>query len=59
MAAAKRVALAYQAGVLGGAPRKINHERVLKLRERGLKWREIAGEMGISIASVARILRKR
>jgi hypothetical protein len=59
MTAAKRVALAYQAGVQGGAPRKIDHEKVLKLRERGLKWREIAAELGISMPSVARILREK
>jgi hypothetical protein len=59
MTAAKRVALAYQAGVQGGAPRKIDHEKVLALRDAGKKWREIAERMGISMASVARILKER
>lgn len=59
MTKAKRVALAYQAGIQGGAPIRIDHGRVLKLRAQGLKWREIAVEMGVSIASVARILRER
>jgi hypothetical protein len=59
MTAAKRTALSYQAGVQGGAPRRIDHGKVRALRDAGKKWREIAAEMGISMASVARILRER
>jgi DNA invertase Pin-like site-specific DNA recombinase len=56
MTRAKRVHLAYMAGLQGGAPIRIDHARVRELRELGLKYREIAGQMGISIPSVARIL---
>ena len=56
MTKAKRVALAYQAGLQGGAPIRIDHEKVRALRAQGLKYREIAEQMGISLPSVARIL---
>jgi hypothetical protein len=59
MTKAKRVALAYQAGLKGGAPRQIDHEKVKALRAEGKKYREIAAELGISIPSVSRILRER
>jgi hypothetical protein len=59
MTPAARIARAYNAGKQGGHPVVIDHARVHELRERGLKWREIADEMGISIASVARILKER
>ena len=58
MTKAKRTALAYQAGVKGGKPRTIDHERVRELRKQGLKYREIAAKLGISMPSVARILRE-
>jgi DNA invertase Pin-like site-specific DNA recombinase len=57
MSKAQRTALAYQAGVQGGRPVVIDHERVKALRAEGMKYREIAQEMGISLASVARILK--
>jgi DNA invertase Pin-like site-specific DNA recombinase len=56
MTKAKRVHLAYIAGLQGGAPVRIDHEQVRALREQGLKYREIAKQMKISIPSVARIL---
>jgi hypothetical protein len=59
MTAAKRTALSYAAGLQGGAPRKIDHAKVRELHAAGKKYREIAAELGISMPSVARILRKR
>jgi hypothetical protein len=56
MTKAKRVALAYQAGLQGGAPIRIDHAKVRALGAQGLKYREIAEQMGISIPSVARIV---
>ena len=50
---------AHKAGLKGGAPRKIDHERVRALRAAGKKYREIAAELGISMPSVTRILRRR
>jgi len=48
---------AHKAGLAGGgAPRRIDHTKVRALREQGLKYREIAKQMKISIPSVARIL---
>jgi hypothetical protein len=58
MTKAKRTALAYQAGIKGGKPRTIDHEKVKALRAAGMKHREIAEELGVSMASVARILAK-
>jgi predicted DNA-binding protein (UPF0251 family) len=58
MTKAKRTALAYQSGVKGGAPRRIDHEKVKALRVEGLKHREIAVAMEISMPSVARILKE-
>jgi hypothetical protein len=57
MTKAKRVSLAYQAGVKGGRPRLIDREKMLKLRAAGKLHREIAEEMGVSMATVARILK--
>jgi DNA invertase Pin-like site-specific DNA recombinase len=59
MTKAKRYHLAYVAGVQGGAPRKIDHEKVRELREQGLKYREIAEQLNISMPSVSRILKER
>jgi DNA invertase Pin-like site-specific DNA recombinase len=59
MSKAKRIALAYQAGVQGGAPIRIDHEKVRELRAQGLKYREIAEQMGISVPSVSRIVKER
>jgi len=42
----------------GGAPRKIDHDKVKALRAEGKKHREIAAEMGISMPSVERILQE-
>jgi hypothetical protein len=42
-----------------GRPVVIDHEKVKALRGEGKKYREIAAELGISIASVARILKGR
>jgi hypothetical protein len=50
------VHLAYIAGLQGGAPIRIDHAKVRELRAHGLKYREIAEQMKISIPSVARIL---
>jgi transposase len=50
---------AHKAGLEGGAPRKIDHERVRALRAAGKKYREIAAELGISMPSVTRILREK
>jgi DNA invertase Pin-like site-specific DNA recombinase len=57
MTKAKRVALAYMAGIQGGRPVRIDHARVRALRAQGRKYREIAAQMGISIPSVSRILK--
>ena len=59
MTKAKRVHLAYIAGLQGGRPVVIDHEKVKELRAEGLKLREIAEQMKISIPSVSRILRER
>jgi DNA invertase Pin-like site-specific DNA recombinase len=56
MSKAKRYHIAYMAGIQGGRPVRIDHAKVRELREQGLKYREIAEQMGISIPSVARIL---
>jgi hypothetical protein len=56
MTKAKRTVLAYEAGVQGGAPRKINHNQVRALGAAGLKYREMAAELNTSMPSVARIL---
>jgi transcriptional regulator with XRE-family HTH domain len=37
----------------------MDHERVRELREQGLKYREIAERLGISMPSVAWILKER
>jgi DNA invertase Pin-like site-specific DNA recombinase len=58
MTKAKRVHLAYLAGLQGGAPIRIDHDTVRALRAQGLKYREIAEQMGISIPSVSRILKR-
>ena len=55
----ERKVRAHKAGLKGGAPRKIDHERVRALRAAGKKYREIAAELGISIPSVSRILKER
>lgn len=47
---------AHKAGLEGGAPVRIDHAKVRELRVQGLKYREIAERMGISMASVVRIL---
>ena len=57
MTKAKRVALAYIAGLQGGTPIRIDHAKVRELRAAGLKLREIAVQLGISIPSVSRILK--
>ena len=54
----ERKVRAHKAGLAGGAPRQIDHERVLALRAAGKLYREIAEELGISMPSVARILAK-
>jgi hypothetical protein len=54
----ERKVRAHKAGLAGGAPRRIDHERVLALRAAGKKYREIAAGLGISMPSVARILAK-
>ena len=59
MSKAKRYHIAYMAGIQGGAPRRIDHAKVRALREQGLKYREIADELGISMPSVSRILKKK
>ena len=53
---AKRVHMAYLAGVQGGRPVRIDHAKVVELRDAGRKYSEIAAAMGISLPSVARIL---
>ena len=55
----QRKVRAHKAGLEGGAPRKIDHERVRALRAAGKKYREIAAELGISMPSVTRILKER
>jgi hypothetical protein len=59
MSKAKRYHLAYIAGLQGGAPIRIDHDKVKALRAEGLKLREIAEQMKISIPSVSRILAKK
>jgi DNA invertase Pin-like site-specific DNA recombinase len=52
------LAKARREGRVGGRPRLVlNHARMMQLDEEGYSIREIAGEMGISPASVHRILR--
>ena len=58
MSKAKRYYIAYMAGVQGGRPIVIDHAKVQALRAEGLKHREIAAELGISLPSVYRILAK-
>jgi transposase len=57
MTKAERTALSYAAGVKGGRPRLIDREKMLALRAAGKLQREIAEELGVSMASVARILK--
>ena len=57
MTQAKRTALSYVAGVKGGRPRLIDRERMLELRAAGKLHREISEALGVSMASVARILK--
>jgi hypothetical protein len=59
MTPAARIARAYNAGVEGGRPVVIDHAKVHELRAAGKKHREIAAELNISMASVARILLQR
>jgi hypothetical protein len=59
MSKAKRYHLAYVAGIQGGRPIVIDHARVKALRAEGLKLREIAEQLGISIPSASRILKER
>jgi hypothetical protein len=59
MKPAERTARAWVAGQKGGAPPKIDREKVRELRAEGLKHREIAAAMGISMPSVARILKEK
>ena len=56
---AKRYHMAYMAGIQGGRPVVIDHEKVKALRAEGLKLREIAERMNISIPSASRILREK
>jgi hypothetical protein len=56
MSKAKRYYIAYMAGVHGGRPVTIDHAKVKALREAGLKHREIAGQLKISLPSVYRNL---
>jgi DNA invertase Pin-like site-specific DNA recombinase len=58
MSKAKRYYIAYMAGIQGGRPVRIDHAKVRELRAQGLKYREIAKKLKISIPSVARILAK-
>jgi hypothetical protein len=53
----ERKVRAHEAGIQGGRPIRIDHDKVRELRAQGLKHREIAAELGISLASVARIVR--
>ena len=59
MTPAARIARAYNAGVQGGRKIVIDHAKVLELRAAGKKYREIAAELTISMASVARIVKER
>jgi hypothetical protein len=52
----ERKVRAHKAGLKGGRKIRIDHAKVRELREQGLKYREIAEQMKISIPSVARIL---
>ena len=55
----ERKVRAHNAGLKGGRKIRIDHAKVRVLREQGLKWREIAERMGISMPSVARIVKER
>ena len=55
---AARIAQAYNAGVQGGRPVRIDHAKVLELRDAGEMGREIAADLGISEPSVWRIPRQ-
>ena len=46
-------------GLQGGAPIRIDHAKVLALWEKGLMFRDIAAEFGISMPSVTRFPRER
>ena len=52
----ERKVRAHKAGLKGGRPVVIDHEKVRALRAEGLKLREIAERLNISIPSVARIV---
>jgi hypothetical protein len=58
MTKAKRTAPSYAAGLKGGCPRRIDHERVKALRAEGKKHREIAAELGISMREVGFLVRR-
>jgi hypothetical protein len=59
MTKAKRTALSYAAEMKGGRPRLIDRDKMLKLRAAGKLHQKIAEDFGVSMASVARILRRR
>jgi hypothetical protein len=52
----QRKVRAHKAGLKGGRKVRIDHAKVRELRAQGLKYREIAEQMGISIPSVGRIV---
>jgi DNA invertase Pin-like site-specific DNA recombinase len=49
---------AHNAGLKGGRKIRIDHAKVRELRAQGLKYREIAEQLGISIPSVSRIVKE-
>ena len=53
----ERKVRAHNAGLKGGRKMRIDHAKVRELRAQGLKYREIAEQMCISIPSVSRILK--
>jgi hypothetical protein len=55
MTAAERKARAIHAGMAGGRPRTIDHERVMALRAEGKTLAEVAAAMRCSASTVSRI----
>jgi DNA invertase Pin-like site-specific DNA recombinase len=56
MTAAERKARAKVAGMAGGRPQRVNHERVIALRTAGKSLAEVAAACRCSVSTVTRIM---
>jgi DNA invertase Pin-like site-specific DNA recombinase len=56
MTAAERAERARNAGVKGGRPRRVDHERVLSLRTQGKSLAQIAAALHCSVSTVSRVI---